>query len=227
MLVKLAITTSTPDGLSAYVSPQFENSPYITFVTVEDGNVTDVYSIPLAGGFFFPYPMYNPADIVVREGAEILITASIMPQSRTMLEQRGIKILSVEPYLTVQEAVEKYKNGELTEMPTTAQPPVAPTYPQPPSMPKVQPPPMQFPFMQFPFMPMAPPRYQPPTTPPAQMPPMGDRESFIKFLERQRWMLEQQKWMLEQQKDMLEKQLSIISSQLEKIKAKIEELKSS
>ena len=214
-MVKVAVASSPPGGLSAYVAPFLGYSTYVTIVTVEGGDVKDSYVVSLEPTMYPLPPAADPLSKLLSEGVEALVASDVDPASLAALRSRGVDVARAPPTYTVERAAKEYEAGKLSKLtaPAAWPPPwaaQAPT-PTPPLSPTLQPP--------APTYRAAP--YSP--APPLELP--MSREDFIKSLEEQLWALEQQKWALEQSLRSLKRMLEDIEDRIASIKEKLRELR--
>jgi len=217
-MTKIAVASSPPGGLSAYVTPFIGYSPYATIVTVEGSEIKDSYVISLEPQMYSPFspgPLYR----LLGEGIDVLIASDIDTQTLFTLNQRGVDAARAPPSYTVEMAVKDYVTGKLSKVTWSMERP--PMFPGPlPGTPPFQPPGR----MQRGFSPQRLPSVPP--TPPTTLPEVPrSKEDFIKSLENQLWMLEQQKWMLEQSLRSLKKMLEDLEERITSIKEKLKELR--
>jgi len=221
-MVKIAVASSPPGGLSAYVAPFMGYSPYATIVTVEDSEIKDSYVISLEPQMYPFYPSPSSLYRLLGEGIDALIASEIDPQTLFTLENRGVDAARAPPNYTVERAVKDYVAGKLskaTAWPIERRAPFIPPGPLP-STPISQPP-MRVRRGYPPQRPL-----EVPPLPPTGLPEVPrSKEDFIKSLEEQLWMLEQQKWMLEQSLKSLKRALEDLEERIASIKEKLKELK--
>lgn len=102
--------TSTGDSLEAQVDPRFGRCPYFIiydtdtdeFKAFENSSMTAVSGAGI-----------QAAQFVVNEGAEVVITGNVGPNSFGVFNAAGVKIITGVAGMKVKDAVEKFKKGEL------------------------------------------------------------------------------------------------------------------
>jgi len=107
--MKICIT-STGDNLEAQVDPRFGRCPYFIiydtdkdeFKAFENASMTAVSGAGI-----------QAAQFVVNEGAEVVITGNVGPNSFGVFNAAGVKIITGVAGIRVKDAVEKFKKGEL------------------------------------------------------------------------------------------------------------------
>lgn len=106
--MKIIITVSGTE-LDSEVDPRFGRTPYFLLYDTDSGEATHInneQSLNLSGGAGI-----QSAEIVARQGAEVLLTGHCGPKAFRTLKSAGIKIVvGVEG--TAREAIEKYQKGE-------------------------------------------------------------------------------------------------------------------
>ena len=107
--MKIAISSSGKD-LNSQVDPRFGRCAYFLIVNTDDMSfeVFDNESGMLGGGAGI-----QSAQFVASKGAEAVITGSCGPNAVNTLDAAGIQVF-LGSTGTVKEAVDKYKNGNLT-----------------------------------------------------------------------------------------------------------------
>jgi len=118
--MKIAVTSTGPD-LTAQVDPRFGRCAYFIFVdpdtmqyeAVENPNVAAM------GGAGI-----QSAQLVANKGAQVVLTGSCGPNAFQTLQAAGVQVI-VGVVGTVQEAIQRYKSGQLQP---TAQPNVPPHF---------------------------------------------------------------------------------------------------
>ncbi|ALM75137.1 NifB/NifX family molybdenum-iron cluster-binding protein [Thermococcus barophilus] len=110
------VVATIKGGLDDFVSQAFGRAPTFTIVDVdENGNIINVqavqnpaYSAPRAAGI-------QAAQFCINEGADVVIAGQFGPNSSQVLQAAGIKFVSAPPTMTVEQAVQAYLRGELTQ----------------------------------------------------------------------------------------------------------------
>lgn len=103
-------------GLKDFVSRAFGRAPTFTIVDIdENGSIINVqvvqnpaYSAPGGAGV-------QVAQFCINEGADVVIAGQFGPNSSRVLQAAGIKFVSAPPTMTVEQAVQAYLRGELTQ----------------------------------------------------------------------------------------------------------------
>jgi len=214
-VVKVAVASSPPGGLSAYVAPFLGYSMYVTIVTVEGGEVKDSYVISLEPAMYPLPPAVDPLSKLLSEGIGALVVSDIDPASLAALQSRGVDVARAPPTYTVERAAKEYEAGKLSKLtaPAAWPPPWAAQAPAPTPSPRLA---------------LQPPAPTHRTAPYGPAPPLKfptSKEDFIRSLEEQLWALEQQKWALEQSLRSLKRMLEDVEDRIASIKEKLRELK--
>jgi len=107
--MKICIT-STGDSLEAQVDPRFGRCPYFILYDTDTDNFqafenSSMTAVSGAG--------IQAAQFVVNEGAEIVITGNVGPNSFGVFNAAGVKIIIGVAGIKVKDAIEKFKKGEL------------------------------------------------------------------------------------------------------------------
>ena len=108
--MKIAVSSSG-DKLDAQVDPRFGRCQYFIIVdpdTMEFDAVSNESAMASGGAGI------QAAQNVANMGAEIVITGNVGPNAFQTLNAAGIKIVTGAAG-TIQDVIEKYKNGELKE----------------------------------------------------------------------------------------------------------------
>ena len=103
--------TATAGNLNAQVDPRFGRCQYFVFVDSDtmafEAMANEAIAAPGGAGI-------QAAQTVVNKGVDVLVSGSIGPNAFQVLSAAGVKI-ATGAYGTVQEAVEMYKAGRLSE----------------------------------------------------------------------------------------------------------------
>ena len=110
------VVATIKGGLGDFVSQAFGRAPTFTIVDVdENGSVTNIqvvqnpaYSAPRGAGI-------QAAQFCINEGTDVVIAGQFGPNSSQVLQAAGIKFVSAPPTMTVEQAVQAYLRGELTQ----------------------------------------------------------------------------------------------------------------
>lgn len=113
----IAVSSSGPGGMDVMVDPRFGRCPTYTMVKVEAGKVTHSSVIPNSAAQAFGGAGIQAAQLVAREGAQVVICGNIGPNAATALEQLGVKVISQVSGITVRDAVQRFVSGELKSTP--------------------------------------------------------------------------------------------------------------
>jgi len=106
-------------NLNSQVSPVFGRAPYFLIVDSETENFETVKNPALGAGHGAGV---GASQIAISKGAKAVICGNFGPNAFSVLKMSGIKIYSGVFGLTVGEAINKYKNGELKEAKIPATP---------------------------------------------------------------------------------------------------------
>ena len=108
--MKICVTATAGD-LNAQVDPRFGRCQYFVFVDSDtmafEAMANEAIAAPGGAGI-------QAAQTVVNKGVDVLVSGSIGPNAFQVLSAAGVKI-ATGAYGTVQEAVEMYKAGRLSE----------------------------------------------------------------------------------------------------------------
>jgi predicted Fe-Mo cluster-binding NifX family protein len=105
--------SAAANSLDASIDPRFGRCPYFIIVdseTMQFEVVSNLSSDALSGAGI------QAAQTVASKGVTLLITGNVGPNALQALSAAGIKVVTATGG-TVREAVEKYKKGELEEVP--------------------------------------------------------------------------------------------------------------
>jgi len=108
--MKICVTATAGD-LNAQVDPRFGRCQYFVFIDSDtmafEAMANEAIAAPGGAGI-------QAAQAVVNKGVDVLVSGSIGPNAFQVLSTAGVKI-ATGAYGTVQEAVEMYKAGRLSE----------------------------------------------------------------------------------------------------------------
>ena len=103
--------TATAGNLNAQVDPRFGRCQYFVFVDSDtmafEAMANEAIAAPGGAGI-------QAAQTVVNKGVDVLVSGNVGPNAFQVLSAAGVKI-ATGAYGTVQEAVEMYKAGRLSE----------------------------------------------------------------------------------------------------------------
>ncbi|MEA2033100.1 MAG: NifB/NifX family molybdenum-iron cluster-binding protein [Euryarchaeota archaeon] len=103
--------TATAGNLNAQVDPRFGRCQYFVFIDSDtmafEAMANEAIAAPGGAGI-------QAAQTVVNKGVDVLISGNVGPNAFQVLSTAGVKI-ATGAYGTVQEAVEMYKTGRLSE----------------------------------------------------------------------------------------------------------------
>ena len=112
--MRIVIPTNTPDGLMAKRGAHFGKAAFYVIVDIENGEIKDVdfkENPGHSGG-----ACGNAVTNIKNLGADALIVSGIGPNPLMGFNQTGIKVYYDGESKTVEEAINKLLNGELSEM---------------------------------------------------------------------------------------------------------------
>jgi predicted Fe-Mo cluster-binding NifX family protein len=103
--IRVAVSTDDNAGLESHVSQVFARSPYVLFIDIVNGSVTNIYPIqnPYAmggGGAGIAF-----AQFIIGSGARVVIASSIGMNVSSILSQYGIQVYNVPPGTRVVDAL--------------------------------------------------------------------------------------------------------------------------
>ena len=104
--------TATGQDLKANIDPRFGRCQYLLFVDSETENILEVKkneNIDEQKGVGI-----TTAQVVADSQAQAVITGNIGPNAVRVLSQAGIKIYSVDPEMSVTQALKKLKTNQLS-----------------------------------------------------------------------------------------------------------------
>ncbi len=114
-MAKILITSNGSD-LNSSVSPVFGRCSYFLIID-EKGKLEK--AIPNTGVQAIRGAGIAAAQTVVSQGATVVITGNVGPNAFAVLQQSGVKLYNGVG-MTVKEALDKFKDNELTEIITSA-----------------------------------------------------------------------------------------------------------
>jgi len=126
--MRIAIPSTSPEGLKSEVSPHFGRAPYYTFVNIEGEEIKNVEVVPV------PFENHGPGDLpnfVKEHGGEVVIAYGMGHRAVDFFQQLGVdvvtgamgkiedvvkafihEILEVDPYWKKRIEREKEEKGE-------------------------------------------------------------------------------------------------------------------
>jgi len=104
--------TSTGEGLDSAIDPRFGRCQYFVMIDTESMEFKSIQNpnVGALGGAGI-----SSAELVSKEGAQVVITGAVGPNANRALSSFGIKIYTGASG-TVKEAVQDYKEGKLKEI---------------------------------------------------------------------------------------------------------------
>ena len=116
--MKIAIS-STGKDLESKLDAKFGRCPYFLIVEIENKEIKDVKAIENIAAGQRGGAGITSAEIIAKEKVEAVITANLGPRAFSVFKQFEIKIYQGEG--KVDEAVQKFIEGELTELKDSAE----------------------------------------------------------------------------------------------------------
>ena len=108
--MRICVPTEDQNGLNARVGEHFGRVPFYTFADTESSKVEVIDNTGVHGAT----PGMPPAEILAKEGAEVVLCAGLGRRAIMIFEGYGIHVF-IGAQGTVQEAIEGYQNGQLAE----------------------------------------------------------------------------------------------------------------
>lgn len=115
-MVKIAISSQTPDGLDAITDMHFGRCPFFTIVEVDGNKIRNVEVIENAAVGAFGGAGIQAAQSIANQGVKAVIAGNYGPNASSALAALESKIFSGPAGVTVKEAVEQYISGRLTKI---------------------------------------------------------------------------------------------------------------
>jgi predicted Fe-Mo cluster-binding NifX family protein len=113
--VKIAIS-STGETLDSKVDPRFGRAPYFVVVETDETGEFQISSHANEAADVVSGAGTEAAQQVVRAGAKAVVTGAVGPHAFEIFEKLGMEVYWVQGDLTVEEAIRKYRKGELRKM---------------------------------------------------------------------------------------------------------------
>ncbi|NPA74810.1 MAG: dinitrogenase iron-molybdenum cofactor [Euryarchaeota archaeon] len=107
--MKIAVPSTGPEGLDSEVSMHFGRTPYYTFITVENGVIKNVESVPT------PFEEHGPGDIpnfIKENNGDIVIAYGMGQRAVQFFNQLGIKVI-LGAYGRVGDVVNAFLKGNI------------------------------------------------------------------------------------------------------------------
>ena len=111
--MKICITSNGPN-LDSFVDPRFGRCLY--FIFIDDKNLDKFEAVQNTGVNAMRGAGITAAQIVVDKKAEVVISGNFGPNAFGVLSASGVKILQAMPGIKIRDALEAFKQGQLTEM---------------------------------------------------------------------------------------------------------------
>lgn len=105
----ICVPTEDQNGLDASVGGHFGRVPFYTFVDTESDEVKVIENVGIHHG-----PGLTPAQIIAREGVDVLLCFGLGRRAIGIFEEEGIHV-HIQASGTVREAIEAYQRGRLPE----------------------------------------------------------------------------------------------------------------
>ena len=106
----ICVPTEDQGGLDARIGEHFGRVPYYTVVNTESSAVKVIDNTGVHGAA----AGMTPAEIIVSEGADVLLCAGLGRRAISIFEGNGIRVF-IGAQGTVQEAIDAYQSGHLSE----------------------------------------------------------------------------------------------------------------
>jgi len=104
-------------GLNSNLNPRFGRCSAFTFVTVEDGDIKEVKTVPNGASNAMGGAGIQAAQTIGNNGATAVIIGALGPNASQALSSLNVDIYQAPgQQVTVKEAVEMYINGELQKI---------------------------------------------------------------------------------------------------------------
>jgi len=113
--MKTAIS-STGNDLESRIDPRFGRAPYFVFLEEEPGAELNVYALENPAAEAASGAGTEAAQQVVREKVDAVVSGAVGPNAFEIFEKLGIDVFLVQGDLTVGEAYERLKKGNLKKM---------------------------------------------------------------------------------------------------------------
>ncbi len=110
--IKVCVASSGAGGLEDSVSMQFGRCPMFTVITIENGSVVDVRTVPNPGSSASGGAGIQAAQAVVNEGCSVVIAGAFGPNAEQVLRAGGVEMLSAQG--SIENAVKSYLEGSLS-----------------------------------------------------------------------------------------------------------------
>ena len=114
--MKVCVTALNP-GMDAQVDPRFGRAQYFVFV---DTDTMECESVPNPNVGAYGGAGVQSAQLVAERRAKVVITGHVGPNASQALAAAGIKVITGMSGLTVREAVERFKKGEVSAVSPSA-----------------------------------------------------------------------------------------------------------
>ena len=109
--MKICFPSTGPD-LQSKIDSRFGRCPYFLIIDSDRGEL--IKSIPNTGVQASRGAGVTAGQIIVDEAVDAVVAGNIGPNAMMVLNQAGIKVYSGVFDLTIQQAIDKFKKGELS-----------------------------------------------------------------------------------------------------------------
>jgi predicted Fe-Mo cluster-binding NifX family protein len=113
----IGIPTFGKGGLNSKLNPRFGRCQSFTFVTVEDGEIKTVKTVPNSAANAMGGAGIQAAQTIGNNNASIVIVGNLGPNAAQALSSLNLKILKApNQQLTVKQVIDLYNEGKLNEI---------------------------------------------------------------------------------------------------------------
>ena len=116
-MVLIAVPSNGDGGLSEMMNSRFGRCPSFTLVTVENGEIIAVKTVPNPGARDMGSAGIHAAEIIGSNNTNVLIAGLIGPNAAKTLEPLNVKVFHApDQNKTIKQIIEQYIQGELEEL---------------------------------------------------------------------------------------------------------------
>jgi predicted Fe-Mo cluster-binding NifX family protein len=116
-MVLIAVPSNGDGGLNEMMNSRFGRCPSFTLVTVENGEIIAVKTVPNPGARDMGSAGIHAAEIIGSNNTNVLIAGLIGPNAAKTLEPLDVKVFHApDQNKTIKQIIEQYIQGELEEL---------------------------------------------------------------------------------------------------------------
>ncbi len=109
-MVKIAIASQNGNGLDDVVADRFGRAQYFTIIELDEkGNIVNIKVVENPGATASGGAGVKAVQKLVEEGVEIVVGPSFGPNAKALLDEMGIKAITIPPNTPIRRVVDYVK----------------------------------------------------------------------------------------------------------------------